>query len=103
MIPTSILTTTIFAMLLTYDLAGGAAYYVKRDGDDLFDGESIEHAWKTCAKVNGSKFAPGDVILFSRGGEWGEPLVASSDGAAGNPITYDAFGDGNKPIFWGSE
>jgi hypothetical protein len=83
----------------------GTQYYVSTGGDDSHDGHSEGAAWRTAAKVNGTKFAPGDSILFQRGGEWHEQLIASSDGDDQNPITYADYGDPKaaKPTFWGSD
>jgi hypothetical protein len=55
------------------------------------------------ARVNATSFAPGSQILFERGGEWRESLVASSSGVAGQPILFGAYGEGAKPRFWGSD
>ncbi|MBX4210689.1 hypothetical protein KW783_01830 [Candidatus Parcubacteria bacterium] len=57
----------------------------------------------TVAKVNETSFTPGSQILFARGGEWRESLVASSSGTTAAPIVYDAYGVGPKPHFWGSD
>jgi hypothetical protein len=78
-------------------------YYVSPQGNDANDGRSPAKAWKTVAKVNATPFAPGDQILFARGGEWRESLKASSSGAPGKPIVYAATGAGAKPKFWGSD
>jgi len=78
-------------------------YYVSPQGNDAHDGRSPAKAWKTVAKVNATAFAPGDQILFARGGEWRESLKASSGGAPGKPIVYAATGTGAKPKFWGSD
>ncbi len=78
-------------------------YHVGPDGNDAHDGRSPATAWKTVAKVNATTFAPGDQILFARGGEWRESLKASSSGAPGKPIVYAAYGNGAKPKFWGSD
>ena len=80
-------------------------YFVSTKGDDKNDGQCESAAWKTAAKVNASKFSPGDQILFQRGGEWHESLIASSDGDTSNPITYADYGDANaiRPTFWGSD
>jgi hypothetical protein len=85
--------------------AASAEFFVNPTGNDNNDGKSAKSAWKTVAKVNAASFAPGDVIRFARGGEWHESLKASSSGASGSPIVYDAFGDEKlaKPKFWGSE
>ncbi len=82
--------------------AAGATYYVSPSGSDGNDGLSPNSSWQTVAKVNGSSFQPGDQILFQRGGQWHESLIAPSSGAAGNPITFADYGSGAKPKFWGS-
>ena len=82
---------------------GAAVFYVSPDGKDANDGRDPHRAWRTVAKVNASRFAAGDRILFACGGEWRESLMASSSGAPGAPILYGAYGAGAKPKFWGSD
>jgi hypothetical protein len=82
-----------------------ATYYVDAtNGKDTNDGVSLSTAWKTIAKVNTSRFNPGDQVLFRRGQTWREPLVVPSSGSEGSPITFGAYGDsGNaKPVFMAS-
>jgi hypothetical protein len=63
-----------------FDLTVGAGtwkttYYVDAaSGSDTNSGTSESAAWKTIAKVSGISFAPGDRILFKRGGIWREEL-----------------------------
>lgn len=87
-------------------LAAGAAaatYYVDATGgNDVNSGLASSAAWKTIAKVNGMTFGAGDQILFKRGETWRESLVPPSSGAAGNPITFDAYGTGEAPTITGS-
>jgi len=74
------------------------------DGNDSNDGLSTSSAWKTIAKVNSSSFQPGDYILFKKGEIWREQLNIPSSGIEGNPITFGAYGVGDKPaISGGSE
>lgn len=87
--------------LLAFLLAD--TYHVSPDGNDAKDGKSPAAAWKTVAKVNAATFAPGDQILFARGGEWHESLKAPGSGAPGMPITFAAYGQGAKPKFCGSD
>ena len=95
---------SLVVLVVTHpSLCSAATYYVSPQGDDSADGQSIEHPWKSCDKVDHAPFHGGDTILFQRGGEWRERLQASSSGDVGQPITYDAYGQGPKPIFWGSD
>jgi hypothetical protein len=81
----------------------GTIYYVdSADGSDFNNGTSSATPWQTIAKVNTSTFNPGDSILFKAGDTWREQLTAPSSGSPGNPITFGAYGTGNKPLFLGS-
>lgn len=76
-------------------------------GSDANTGTSPSAPWKTLAKVwNHSYspgFAPGDSILLKRGQVWREAMEGfASSGAAGSPITIDAYGTGANPIVQGS-
>ena len=53
------------------------------------------------AKVNAQTFVAGDSILLKRGDVWNESLVPPGSGAAGNPITFDAYGTGAPPNLTG--
>jgi parallel beta-helix repeat protein len=92
-----------------YEYAGGAicepnTYYVDAtNGDDGNDGRCTDTAWKTIDKVNRMSFSPGYYILFKRGETWRERLAPSSSGSAGNPITFGAYGSGDKPIINGAD
>ena len=77
-------------------------YLAATNGNDSNAGTSEATPWKTIAKVNGSQFQPGDFILFKRGETWREQLTIPSSGAEGNPITFGAYGSGNKPLILGS-
>ncbi len=97
--------TLFAAVLLTAAAAAApaATFYVSPAGDDTRAGTSPATAWRTAAKVGAARLAPGDTVHFARGGVWHERLVAPASGAAGHPITFDAYGDGPKPLFCGSD
>ena len=77
-------------------------YYVDYDGvSDANNGLSVSTAWKTTGKVNNSRFLPGDSVLFKRGQVWKDNLIVPSSGNAAAPITFGAYGDGNKPLISG--
>jgi len=77
----------------------GSTYYVdSQNGNDENDGLSEAKAWKTLTKVSNTKFNPGDKILFKRGCEWNGIIeIRNTNGAEGNPIIIDAYGEGSRP------
>ena len=81
--------------------AANTTYYVDPAGNDGANGTSPTTAWKSLGKVNGTNFGPGDKILFKRGGVWHGSLSVRSQGAAGNPVYYGAYGTGAKPTIHG--
>ncbi|KKL72122.1 hypothetical protein LCGC14_2088070, partial [marine sediment metagenome] len=66
-------------------------------GDDAKDGLSEANAWKTISKVDAASFSAGDTISFNRGDIWRESLTPPSAGSSGSPITFGAYGTGDKP------
>lgn len=92
-----------FANFLITSTCWSAVYYVDAtNGNDANAGVSQSTPWKTIAKINASKFNPGDQLLFKRGETWREQLTVSSSGSSGNPITFGAYGSGDKPKILGS-
>jgi hypothetical protein len=79
----------------------GRAYYVRNGGNDKNSGLSDAQAWASVNRVNRTGFSAGDRILFKRGSTWTEPLAISSSGSSASPITYGAYGEGEKPVFDG--
>ncbi|HEX30996.1 TPA: hypothetical protein ENG04_13025 [Candidatus Poribacteria bacterium] len=76
-------------------------YYVSNSGDDENSGRSPSQAWRSLAKVNAFKFAPGDVVRFERGGVWRGQLIPCSGDETGY-VTYTSYGIGPKPLLLGS-
>lgn len=75
----------------------GNRYFVANDGSDENDGKTPETAWKTLKKVSNATLLEGDGVCFKRGdlfrGQvWTKPGV-----------TYCAYGEGEKPKFYGGE
>ena len=76
----------------------GRIYYVSASsGDDARDGLSPATAWKTLKRVNDADLGFGDKVLFRRGDIFRGHLEPQS-GAEGAPITYAAWGEGEKPV-----
>ncbi len=91
----------IFIFFLFPFLLNATDYYVSNSGYDTNSGTSIASPWRTIAKVNAQSFSAGDNIYFQRGGSWNETLVVGNSGTSGNPITYGAYGSGDKPKITG--
>ena len=81
-----------------------ATYYVDaNNGNDAHNGLSPTTAWRTIAKVNMSRFQPGDQIRFERGDVWREQLTIPSSGSSDNSIIFGAYGSGNRPVISGAD
>jgi parallel beta-helix repeat protein len=92
----------VMLVFLLAPLSWAAIYYVDAtNGRDTNNGLSEATAWKTIAKVNVSRFLPGDQILFKRGEVWRETLIVPSSGIAQSSIVLGAFGSGAKPTLAG--
>jgi len=77
----------------------GRTYHVDPTaGDDAHDGLSPDRPLRTYAR---RPFAAGDAVLFKRGSVIRD-MLHTRNGAAGAPITYGAYGEGDKPAFLGS-
>ncbi|MGH3863233.1 RICIN domain-containing protein [Actinokineospora sp.] len=70
-------------------------------GSDAAAGTGETTAWRTLAKVSATTFGPGDRILIKRGTTCAGSLAPQGSGAAGSPITVDAYGSGAKPLIAG--
>lgn len=93
----------ILAVFVMSSASWAATHYVDAtNGNDNNDGLSPSTAWQRIAKVNSSSFQPGDQILFKRDEIWREQLTVPSSGEPGNPITFGAYGSGNRPIISGA-
>ncbi|MEI6971351.1 MAG: hypothetical protein WCL44_07500, partial [bacterium] len=74
-------------------------YYIDpAHGDAANDGLSPARPVKNHANCD---VRPGDTVLFKRGSVI-RGFLQTRDGADGAPVTYGAYGDGEKPTFLGS-
>ena len=75
----------------------GKTYYVSSiNGSDENDGLSPETAFKTLTPTNRIRINAGDAILFERGS------IFRGHYSARTGCTYGAYGEGEKPRFYGS-
>ncbi len=100
----ALLTTllTALASVLWISGAGFCAEYYVDSGAAANGSGSSASPWNTLATMNGRTFQPGDTVYLKRGGVWAESLSSDSDGAAGLPITFGAYGTGDAPQIQGA-
>ena len=76
---------------------GDSVYYISAvSGNDENDGRSPMSAWKSCAKLTSAELTQGDAVLFECGSVFREQIEIVSG------VTYSSYGNGEKPIFYGS-
>ena len=90
---TLLLILTIHLSLMSFS----ATYYVSNSGNDANSGLTEALAWKTLAKVRGTSFAAGDIILLKSGDVWNEYFSLLSNGTVTNRILVSSYGTGEKP------
>lgn len=78
-------------------------YYVSNAGDDANAGTSADRPWQTVARVNATRLAPGDQVLFAGGQAFsgGIQLRSASHGTAERPIVFQSYGTGQAVIHSG--
>ncbi len=75
----------------------GTSYYVDAtNGNDDNDGKTPETAWKTVDRVNKATLKRGDGVFFKRGDIYRTRMQTKGG------VTYSAYGEGEKPRFYGS-
>jgi hypothetical protein len=75
----------------------GKAFYISNKGNDGNDGLSPQTAWASPRKLDGLKLKSGDAAFFERGSLWRNECIVCKTG-----VTYSAYGQGEKPRFYGS-
>src|SRR3954453_10810774 len=95
------------ATLLIFAYSSQAkSYYFSSSGNDSYtstQAQSQATPWKSISKLNSifSTLVAGDIIYFKRGDIFFGSIVATRSGSSGKPITFDAYGSGNKPVITG--
>lgn len=74
----------------------GTTYYVSNCGNDENDGLTPATAWNSLKRVSAAYLNPGDGVLFERGSLF-RGMVLTKPG-----VSYGAYGEGEKPKFYGS-
>lgn len=95
---TSIVESDTFVKGETYT---GTAYYVSNSGNDQNNGLSPETAFATMKPFNRVNLEYGDAVFFERGSLW-RTAELPLELCRKSGITYSAYGEGEKPKFYGS-
>ena len=73
----------------------GKKYYVSARGDDANDGLTPDSAWRSLGRVSRAELKAGDGVFFCRGDIFRGSVKTCSG------VTYAAYGEGEKPKFYG--
>lgn len=73
----------------------GKIYYVSNSGNDENDGKSPDTAWQTLSRISEANLNKGDGVLFKRGDLFRGTVITKPG------VTYAAYGEGEKPKFYG--
>ena len=81
-----------------------STYYVSSSYTGSTSNGGLSTPWKTLSQVNSNMatFQPGDSILFKKGDTFSGTLTVTKSGTLASPITFGAYGTGNKPKFIGT-
>lgn len=104
---TAFLHDGLIQLLITGALAQGVlaqtTYYVAANGDNSNNGRSASSPFLSLANINALQLRPGDRVLLRRGDTFRGGLLIRQSGSVAQPIIFDAYGVGPKPILSGSE
>ncbi len=92
----------VFSLTTIVNFYGQTTYYVSASGNDSNNGTSTATPWLSLNKVSNAAIQPGDKVLFKRGDTFIGELKPTYSGASGAPITFSAYGTGDRPIITGS-
>ena len=92
----------LFLGITASAVSAQTTYYVAANGNDNNNGTSTGSPFQTLAKVNSLTLRAGDQVLFKRGDTFRGGLQVRQSGASGQPIIYDAYDNGAKPVLSGS-
>src|SRR5690554_1636885 len=96
--------TLILLVVASSQTAMATNYYFSQssgnDSRSVAEAQNPDTPWKSIAKLNSifNTLKPGDVVYFKRGEVFYGTIQVTKSGAPGNPIVFDAYGTGAKPI-----
>ncbi len=72
--------------------ASARTFYVSPHGSDRAAGTSPVRPWRTVARVNRARLAPGDVVLLRGGATFRHALMPPRSGRPNAPIAFGSYG-----------
>ena len=98
----------VFVLLLSAanQLAARNYYFSSSSGSDSRSAAEASNPatpWKSITKLNAifSMLQPGDAVLFKRGDVFVGTIKVAKSGTSSAPITFGAYGSGEKPVLTG--
>ncbi|RNI33355.1 T9SS C-terminal target domain-containing protein [Hanamia caeni] len=93
---------TVFFTIFSFSAFATTYYLSSSSGNDNNSGTDAASPWRSIDKLNSfNNLRPGDYVLFKRGDTFYGGIRVNNSGSSGNPITFGAYGSGNKPIITG--
>lgn len=82
-------------------IASARTFYIKPNGNNTANGNSIANAWQSIAQINVTTFTAGDTILFEGGSTFNGSMYFSpaSNGTSKLPIVVSSYGNGKATIY----
>ena len=109
--PKTIINYIFFLILYSFSLINNSLhatnyYFSSSSGNDSYSSIQAQNSstpWATIKKLNAvmNSFLPGDNIYFKRGDVFYGAIIVTKSGTNINPISFDSYGSGNKPIITG--
>lgn len=94
---TAIMVLGMFSCLTATSFAAGSYYFDSVNGNDSVLVNSQSKPYKSLSKLNSKSFSSGSTVYIKRGSVYRGQLVTQSG------VTYTAYGEGNAPLFLGSD
>ncbi len=103
-LPVFVKSYLLVAMVCFASVSQATNFYVDASTTLSTQNGTLANPWKTLSQVssNMNLFQPGDFVLFKRGETFTGNLYPTRGGTASAPLTFGAYGTGNKPKFTGT-
>ncbi|MAT67904.1 MAG: hypothetical protein CMJ58_00090 [Planctomycetaceae bacterium] len=89
----------IAAIVLGVPGGHAATYHVdSAGGDDDATGTDDGAPWKTLQRASMQRYAAGDRVLLKSGAAFAGKLVIRAEGAEGDPVIVEPYGEGDRPL-----